>query len=169
MEPSKIRFSCETSCNFCDFATFSSNRVRTSIRHPPGELFGPPGALKLVLDAPSGRPKADSYCFLAVQNCLFLLRRASGSLRRGFQEAKGRPNRFLTRPGSLQEPFWLHFGPHLGSIFEHFLNNFGAILKQRTPQKAGHSAEQNAEQSRMQSSVRSRMQIRMQCRMQSGI
>ena len=56
----------------------------------------------------------------ALLEYFFSAREPSKSAPRALQEAKGRPNRFLTHPGGLQEPFLAHFGPHLGSIFEHF-------------------------------------------------
>ena len=110
---SKLRFSRETSCEFCAFAAFSSNRFRTPFCAYLGSLLGAPWApraLKPFLEFSQEPSKALLEYF-------FSAREPSKSAPRALQEVKGRPNRFLTPPGSLQEPFWLHFGPHLWSIF----------------------------------------------------
>ena len=90
-----------------------------------GSLLGAlwaPRALKPLLEFSQEPSKALLEYF-------FSAREPSKSAPRALQEAKGRPNRFLTPPGGLQEPFRAHFGAISGSIFEHFWNDFGAILR----------------------------------------
>ena len=81
-----------------------------------GSLLGAlwaPRALKPLLEFSQEPSKALLEYF-------FSAREPSKSAPRTLHEAKGRPNRFLTQPGGLQEPFRAHFGPHLASIFEYF-------------------------------------------------
>jgi len=60
---SKLRFSCERYCKFCDFAFFNQDSIWDPILDPPGLRFGSLLALKVVetsLGVPLGAPKSRS-------------------------------------------------------------------------------------------------------------
>ena len=65
-------------------------------------VFWAPRALKPLLEFTQEPSKALSEHFVSA-------REPSKSAPRALQEANGRPNRFLTPPGGLQEPFRAHF------------------------------------------------------------
>ena len=60
---SKLRFSCERYCDFCDFAIFNQDPILDPILDPPGDRFGSLLAPKIAetsLGIPLGAPKSRS-------------------------------------------------------------------------------------------------------------
>ena len=85
--PSKLRFSCETYCIFCDFAFFNPDPIWDPILDPPGLSFGSALAPKIAetcLEIPLGAPKSR-------WKDLFSARDGSKGAPRGPREASSLP------------------------------------------------------------------------------
>ena len=116
--PSKLSFSCERYCIFCDFACCNPDPIWDPILDPPGLSFGSALAPKIAetcLEIPLG----------ALKRCskdLFFgpggLQERSTRPSRGLQAAKTAPRAPLEASGSILQLFWSHSGSHPGVILE---------------------------------------------------
>ena len=107
--PSKLRFSCQRYCNFCDFAFFNQDSIWDPILDPPGLRFGSflaPKIAETCLEIPLGAPKSRS-------KDLFFgpggLQGRSKRPPRGLQPAKTAPRALQEASGSILELFWTNF------------------------------------------------------------
>ena len=135
------------SSKFCDFAVFSSSRLRDPILDAPGLRFGSllaPGLAETSLLGGLGPSKGRfAITFFGSGG----LQERSERLPRGLQAAKTAPRALQEASGSILEQFWSHLGTILESFWKHFWTSLGvavcSYLNFKETEKEGNENQQS--------------------------